>query len=113
MSASTKRTHELDDLDRAITDEAAHGEVKIITAAGTDRILGATIAGPRAGELLGIVVLAMKHRLGLNKILATIQAYPTYPEALKFTAGEWKRAHAPERVLALLRRWHRWRRHAD
>ncbi|MBN8504600.1 MAG: FAD-dependent oxidoreductase [Burkholderiales bacterium] len=100
----------LDDLDRAIADEAAHGFVKVLTQPGSDRILGVTIVGHHAGELLAEFVLAMKHGLGLNKILGTIHAYPTWVEANKYAAGAWKRAHAPEGLLAWVRRYHDWQR---
>jgi pyruvate/2-oxoglutarate dehydrogenase complex dihydrolipoamide dehydrogenase (E3) component/uncharacterized membrane protein YdjX (TVP38/TMEM64 family) len=100
----------LDDLDRAIADEDAHGFVKVITAAGKDRILGATIVGEHAGELLAEFTLAMKHGLGLNKILGTIHPYPTWSEAAKYAAGVWKRAHAPQTLLAVVERFHTWRR---
>jgi len=100
----------LDDLDRAIADGAAHGFVKILTVPGKDRMLGVTIAGEHAGDLLAEFVLAMKHGLGLNKILGTIHTYPTWAEANKYAAGEWKRAHAPKRVLSWLARYHTWRR---
>ena len=100
----------LDDLDRAIADGAAHGFVKVLTAPGKDTILGATIVGEHAGELLAEFTLAMKHGLGLNKILGTIHPYPTWSEAAKYAAGEWKRAHAPQRLLAWLARLHAWRR---
>ena len=102
--------YDLDDLDRAIADGADHGFVKVLTAPGKDRILGVTIVGEHAGELLAEFTLAMKHGLGLNKILATIHTYPTLSEASKYAAGEWKRAHAPQRVLGWLARYHAWRR---
>lgn len=102
--------YDLDDLDRAITEDQAHGFVKILTSPGKDRILGATIVGQHAGEMLAEFVLAMRHGLGLNKILGTIHAYPTWVEANKYAAGNWKKAHAPERVLAWLARYHAWRR---
>ncbi|MDP3886300.1 FAD-dependent oxidoreductase [Hydrogenophaga sp.] len=100
----------IDDLDRAIADGAAHGFVKVLTVPGKDRILGVTIVGEHAGDLLAEFVLAMKHGLGLNKILGTIHTYPTLAEANKYAAGEWKRAHAPQRVLAWLGHYHAWRR---
>jgi pyruvate/2-oxoglutarate dehydrogenase complex dihydrolipoamide dehydrogenase (E3) component len=100
----------VDDLDRAIADSAAYGFVKVLTVPGKDRILGATIVGEHAADLLVEFVLAMKHGLGLNKILGTIHIYPTMAEANKYAAGEWKRAHAPARVLAWLARYHTWRR---
>lgn len=102
--------YNLDDLDRAIADSAAHGFVKVLTVPGKDRILGVTIVGEHAGDLLPEFVLAMKHGLGLNKILGTIHTYPTWSEANKYAAGEWKRAHAPHKVLALVERYHTWRR---
>ena len=100
----------LDDLDRAIADSADHGFVKVLTAPGRDRILGATIVGAHAGELLAEFVLAMKHGLGLNKLLGTIHIYPTMSEANKYVAGNWKRAHAPQGVLRLAGRLFAWRR---
>ena len=100
----------IDDLDRAIADEEAHGFVKVLTEPGRDRILGVTIVGEHAGDLIAEYVLAMKHGIGLNKILGTIHIYPTLAEANKFAAGEWKRAHAPQRVLEWLARFHAWRR---
>ena len=100
----------IDDLDRAIADSAAHGFVKVLTEPGKDRILGVTIVGEHAGDLLAEFVLAMKHGLGLNKILGTIHTYPTLAESNKYVAGEWKRAHAPQAVLRWLARYHTWRR---
>jgi pyruvate/2-oxoglutarate dehydrogenase complex dihydrolipoamide dehydrogenase (E3) component/uncharacterized membrane protein YdjX (TVP38/TMEM64 family) len=100
----------LDDLDRAIADSAAHGWVKVLTVPGKDRILGVTIVGAHAGELLAEYVLAMKHGLGLNKILGTIHTYPTLAEANKYAAGEWKRAHQPLGLLKWAQRFHDWRR---
>ncbi len=100
----------IDDLDRAIADGTAYGFVKVLTVPGKDRILGVTIVGEHAGDLLTEFVLAMKHGLGLNKILGTIHTYPTLSEANKYAAGEWKRAHAPQRVLAWLEKFHAWRR---
>lgn len=99
--------YELEELDRAITEGEDRGYVKVLTAKGKDRILGATIVGAEAGELITEFVTAMRHGLGLNKILGTIHAYPTLAEANKYVAGEWKRAHAPERILGLLGRFHR------
>lgn len=100
----------IDDLDRAIADGKAHGFVKVLTVPGKDRILGATIVGEQAGELLAEFMLAMRHGLGLNAILSTIHAYPTMMEANKYAAGVWKKAHAPEWALKLLERYHRWER---
>ena len=100
----------LDDLDRAIADSADHGFVKVLTEPGKDRILGATIVGAHAGELLAEFVLAMKHGLGLNKVLGTIHIYPTMSEANKYVAGNWKRAHAPQGLLRLAERFLAWRR---
>ena len=100
----------LDDLDRAIADDAASGFVKVLTVPGKDRILGVCIVGEQAGELLAEYVLAMRHNLGLNQILGTIHSYPTLAEANKYAAGEWKRAHAPQGVLRWVERFHQWRR---
>ncbi len=100
----------LDELDRAIADGEAHGFVKVLTAPGRDRILGVTIVGEHAGDLLAEFVLAMKHNLGLNKILGTIHVYPTLAEANKYAAGSWKRAHAPHALLTWVERFHAWRR---
>ena len=100
----------LDDLDRAIADGTAHGFVKVLTVPGKDKILGVTIAGEHAGDLLAEYVLAMKHGLGLNKILGTIHTYPTLAEANKYVAGEWKRAHAPQGLLRWVAKFHAWKR---
>lgn len=100
----------IDDLDRAIADSAARGFVKVLTVPGKDKILGVTIVGLHAGDLLAEYVLAMKHGLGLNKILGTIHTYPTLAEANKYAAGEWKRAHQPTRLLQWVGRLHAWRR---
>jgi pyruvate/2-oxoglutarate dehydrogenase complex dihydrolipoamide dehydrogenase (E3) component len=100
----------LDDLDRAIADSAAHGWVKVLTVPGKDKILGVTIVGVHAGDLLAEFVLAMKHGLGLNKILGTIHTYPTLAEANKYVAGEWKRAHQPLGLLKWVEKLHAWRR---
>jgi pyruvate/2-oxoglutarate dehydrogenase complex dihydrolipoamide dehydrogenase (E3) component len=102
----------IDDLDRAIADGEAHGFVKVLTAPGTDRILGVTLVGRHAGDLIAEFVLAMKHGLGLNKILGTVHIYPTLAEANKYAAGQWRRAHAPQRVLRWLDKLHAWRRGA-
>ena len=99
-----------DDLDRAIADSEAHGMIKVLTPPGKDRILGATIAGEHAGDLLMEFVLAMRHGLGLKKLLGTIHVYPTMAEGARFAAGNWRREHAPERILGWLERYHRWRR---
>jgi len=99
-----------EELDRAIADGTAYGFVKVLTVPGKDKILGVTIVGEHAGDLLAEFVLAMKHGLGLNKILGTIHIYPTLAEANKYAAGEWKRAHAPQQVLAWLERFHAWKR---
>jgi len=101
---------ELSELDRAIVDEAAEGMVKVLTEPGSDRVLGATIVGEQAGELIVEFISAMKHGIGLNKILGTIHIYPTLAEANKYAAGSWRRAHAPARVLRTLERFHAWRR---
>ena len=100
----------IDDLDRAIADSEAHGFVKVLTVPGKDRILGVTIVGEHAGDLIAEYVLAMKHGLGLNKILGTIHIYPTLAEANKYAAGEWKRAHAPAGLLEWIEKFHAWRR---
>lgn len=100
----------IDDLDRAIADSSNEGFVKVLTVPGKDKILGVTIVGSHAGDLLAEYVLAMKHGLGLNKILGTIHTYPTLAEANKFAAGEWKKAHAPEKLLAWVEKYHRWKR---
>lgn len=99
----------IDDLDRAIADSEAHGVVKVLTVPGKDKILGVTIAGEHAGDLISEFVLAMKHGIGLNKILGTIHIYPTLAEANKYVAGEWKRAHVPETAMRWLEKFHAWR----
>nr|WP_247740353.1 MULTISPECIES: bifunctional TVP38/TMEM64 family protein/FAD-dependent oxidoreductase [unclassified Paracoccus (in: a-proteobacteria)] len=102
--------YDLAELDRAITDGAAHGFVKVLTAPDKDRILGVTIVGDHAGDLIAEFVLAMKHGLGLNKLLGTIHIYPTWAEANKAVAGNWRRAHVNPRLLTIVERFHDWRR---
>ena len=102
--------YDIDDLDRAIADSEAHGFVKVLTVPGKDKILGVTIVGEHAGDLIAEYVLAMKHGIGLNKILGTIHIYPTMAEANKYVAGVWKKAHAPQQLLAWVARFHAWRR---
>ena len=103
--------YDIDDLDRAIADSEDRGFVKVLTVPGKDTILGVTIVGYHAGELITEYVSAMKHGLGLNKILGTIHIYPTLSEANKYAAGQWKRAHAPGQLLAMVEKYHRWMRH--
>lgn len=100
----------IDDLDRAIAESETKGFVKVLTKPGKDTILGVTIVGLNAGELLSEYTLAMKHKLGLNKILGTIHPYPTMAEANKFAAGEWKKARKPEKLLSFVEKYHDWRR---
>ena len=100
----------LSELDRAIAEGQTRGFVKVLTAPGRDRILGATIVGQGAGEMLAEFTLAMTRGIGLNKLLGTIHPYPTHSEAVKATAGVWKNAHKPERLLAWLARYFAWRR---
>jgi len=103
-------TYQMHELDRAIAESATKGFVKVLTPPGKDKILGVTIVGDHAGELIAEYVLAMKYKLGLNKILGTIHTYPTMAEANKYAAGEWKRAHAPEGLLRWVERYHNWMR---
>ncbi len=103
-------TYNVADLDRAIADDEAYGLVKVLVARGSDRILGVTIAAQHAGDLISEFVLAMKHGIGLNKILGTIHIYPTFAEMNKFAASEWRKNHKPEWALAIAERYHRWRR---
>jgi pyruvate/2-oxoglutarate dehydrogenase complex dihydrolipoamide dehydrogenase (E3) component len=100
----------IDDLDRAITDSEDHGFVRVLTRPGSDKILGVTIVGAHAGDIIAEYVLAMKHGLGLNKIMGTIHIYPTLAEANKYAAGAWKKAHAPEKLLQWIQRYHGWMR---
>jgi pyruvate/2-oxoglutarate dehydrogenase complex dihydrolipoamide dehydrogenase (E3) component/uncharacterized membrane protein YdjX (TVP38/TMEM64 family) len=100
----------IDDLDRAIADDVAHGMVKVLTVPGKDRILGVTIVGEHAGDLIAEYVAAMRHGIGLNRILGTIHIYPTLAEANKYAAGAWKKAHAPAGALRWAERFHAWRR---
>ena len=103
-------TYGLDDLDRAIAEGEAYGKIKVLTAPNSDKILGVTITGSRGGELLAEFVLAMKWGIGLNKILGTIHSYPTFPEAVKYLAGNWKKERKPEKILKMIEKFHAWRR---
>lgn len=102
--------YELEDLDRAIADSENYGFVKVLTPKGSDRIIGVTIVSSRASDMLPEFVLAMKWGLGLNKILGTIHTYPTFSDAAKYAAGNWKKNHKPEGILRLLEKFHAWRR---
>ncbi|MFT6051506.1 MAG: pyruvate/2-oxoglutarate dehydrogenase complex dihydrolipoamide dehydrogenase (E3) component, partial [Halioglobus sp.] len=101
---------DIDDLDRAIADGEAHGFIKVLTVAGSDKILGVTIVGYHAAELIAEYVMAMKNGIGLNKILGTIHIYPTLTESNKFLAGEWRKARKPEKLLSWAEKYHRWSR---
>ena len=101
---------ELEELDRSITADEREGFVEVLTVPGKDTILGATIVAAHAGEMLAEFTLAMKHGLGLKKILGTIHPYPTWSEAAKYVAGEWQKAHAPQAALRWAERYHRWQR---
>ncbi|MCG3863318.1 MULTISPECIES: bifunctional TVP38/TMEM64 family protein/FAD-dependent oxidoreductase [unclassified Photobacterium] len=103
-------TYPISDLDRAIADNAAEGFVKVLTPPNSDKILGVTIVGHHGGELLAEFTLAMRYKLGLNKILSTIHPYPTMSEANKYAAGVWKQANAPQKLLAMVKRYHQWMR---
>lgn len=105
--------YNIDDLDRAIADEEAHGMIKVLTIPNKDKILGVTIVGEHAGDLIAEYVMAMRHNIGLNKVLGTIHIYPTMAEANKYVAGNWKRAHAPEKILQWVERFHAIRRRAS
>ena len=102
--------YNIDDLDRAIADSEAQGFVKVLTPPGKDKILGVTIMGNHAGDIISEFILAMKHGLGLNKILGTIHIYPTMAEANKYAAGQWKKAHAPKKLLIWVEKFHTWMR---
>ncbi len=101
---------DFDDLDRAITDGAAEGVVKVLTPPGSELILGVTTVGPHAGDTQAELVLAMRHGLGLRKVLGTIHSYPTLSESNRAVAGAWQRAHLPPWLLQLAERYHGWRR---
>jgi dihydrolipoamide dehydrogenase len=101
-------TFKLDELDRALTDGETEGFIKVLTAPGKDKILGATIVGDHAGELITEYITAMKNKTGMNKILGTIHIYPTLSEANKYAAGIWKKTHAPKLVLKLIEKYHVW-----
>lgn len=105
--------YELSQLDRAIAEGATAGFVKVLVAPGKDKILGASVVGERAGELIAVFALAMKQGIGLDKILGTVFAYPTFAEAIKSVAGERRKRHQPERLLQLAERYHRWKRGSD
>ena len=103
-------TYGVDDLDRAIVDGEAEGLVKVLVKPGTDQVLGATICGEHADDLIAEFVLAMKQRVGLNRILGTIHAYPTLPEANKYLAGNWKRSTVTQGQMALAQAFNDWTR---
>lgn len=103
-------TYGIDDLDRAIAESEDHGQVKVLTVPGKDTIIGANIVSHNAGEMIAEFVTAMKYGIGMNKILGTIHSYPSFVEANKYAAGNWKKAHAPAGLLEFVKKFHRWRR---
>ena len=103
-------TYGIDDLDRAIADSVAYGFVKVLTVPGKDTILGVTIVGEHAGDLIAEFVTAMKYNLGLNKVMGTIHIYPTLAESNKYVAGNWKKAHQPHKLLSYVEKFHAWQR---
>ncbi len=106
-------SYAIDDLDRAIADGEAHGLVKVLVRPGTDKILGCTIGGTNAGEIIAEFVAAMRHGFGLEKILGTIHIYPTYAESNKFAAGVWKRSTVTQGQMALAQAFHDWTRNGS
>lgn len=108
--AIEQTVYQLNDLDRAITESEDEGFVSIVTKRGSDQVIGATIVAHHAGEMIGEFALAMKHNIGLKKVMALVHVYPTWLEANKYTAGEWRRNNAPTRLLAFAEHFHRWRR---
>jgi pyruvate/2-oxoglutarate dehydrogenase complex dihydrolipoamide dehydrogenase (E3) component/uncharacterized membrane protein YdjX (TVP38/TMEM64 family) len=102
--------YEMAELDRAVAEDATAGFVKVLVTPGKDKILGASVVGERAGELIAVFALAMKQDIGLDKILATVFAYPTFAEAIKSVAGVRRKRHQPKQLLRLAERYHRWQR---
>ena len=102
--------YEMSELDRAVAESATAGFVKVLVTPGQDKILGASVVGERAGELIAVFALAMKQGIGLDKILGTVFAYPTFAEAIKSVAGERRKRHQPEKLLKLAARYHHWKR---
>jgi pyruvate/2-oxoglutarate dehydrogenase complex dihydrolipoamide dehydrogenase (E3) component len=101
---------EIEELDRAIADSEDHGFIKVLTKPGTDKILGVTIVGDHAGDIIGEYVTAMKYGLGMNKILGTIHIYPTLAESNKYVAGVWKKQNTSKKLLDFSQKFHAWRR---
>ena len=101
---------DLAELDRALADEEGKGFVKVLTPPGKDRILGVTIVGHHAGDLMAEFILAMKWGLGLKKVMNTIHIYPTLAESAKFAASAWRKKHAPEGLLEWVGKFHAMRR---
>ena len=77
---------EMKEVDRAVVERAEAGFARVLVKKGTDEVIGATIVGAHAGELIQEFVLAMKHGIGLKKIAATIYAYPTFASLVLKTA---------------------------
>jgi len=102
--------YDLRHLDRAVADGTNHGFIKLLVEPGKDKILGATIVGPHAGDMMAEIVLAKRHGLGLKAIMAAIHTYPTLAEGNKLAAGVWTKATAPQKILGYLEKYHRFRR---
>lgn len=95
---------DLKELDRGAADGAG-GFVKVLAAKGRDRILGATVVGSHAGELVGTLSLAMTHGLGLKKLADTVFPYPTYTEALRKLGDQFNRTRLTPFAKRLLGGW--------
>jgi pyruvate/2-oxoglutarate dehydrogenase complex dihydrolipoamide dehydrogenase (E3) component len=89
------------EVDRAIIDDETEGFCRVLLAAGSDRIVGATLVGEHAGETIGEVALAMTNGLGLGAIGRTMHPYPTQAEALRKAADQWRRRKLTPRVKGL------------
>ncbi len=101
---------ELGALDRAVTDGATAGYVKVLTVPGKDRILGVTVVADHGADLLAQFTLAMRNGLGLSQLLRTLHAYPSMSELSRQLAGQWQRDHMPRWLLPWMAHYHRWRR---
>ena len=102
--------YDLDDLDRAIAESETAGFVKVLTPPGKETILGVTIVGSHAGEMIAQFILAMRHNMKLGQLAAAILPYPTWNEANKYVVGQYKLARKPERLLGYAERYFAWRR---
>lgn len=99
----------MSDLDRAVCDREDEGFIRVLTRKGSDQLLGVTLVGSHAGDLLHELALAMHQKIGLKKIASMIHIYPTLAEISKRIADTYQRTRLTNTSKKWLRRYFQWR----